>query len=225
MRKLEAEFADRVTLVIKPSEPVVNGKVQNLVNALAAARHEMLIISDSDVRVRPDYVRNIVTPLHDPSVGYVCSLYRSVAAQRWFEKLELLSLNADFLPSVVFSTETGAALFCTGASVAFRRADLEAVGGMADLGDYLVEDYELGRRLVGLGKRFVLVPHIIDLVADYGSFSQWWHHQVYWDQNTWAANPVGFSLHHPDPRRAVRAAVLRRCAASIWGWPCSRWRW
>ncbi len=194
LRKLEGEYPDRVTLVIKPSEPVVNGKVQNLVNGLAAAKHDILIISDSDVRAKPDYVRNIVTPLHDPSVGYVCSMYRSVQADHWWEKLELLSMNADFLPSVVFSNETNAALFCTGATVAFRRDDLDAVGGMADLGDYLVEDYELGRRLVKLRRRYVVVPYIVDLLADYGSFRQWWNHQVYWDQNTWAANPVGFSL-------------------------------
>ena len=102
--------------------------------------------------------------------------------------------RSDFVPSVVFSSGTGVALFCLGASVAFRKQDLAAIGGMAELGNYLVEDHELGRRLVGLGKRFVLIPHMIEIVADYASFGQWWHHQVYWDQNTWAANPVGFAL-------------------------------
>jgi len=194
IHKLAAEFPDRLTLVVKPSEPVVNGKVQNLVNGLEAAKHDVLIISDSDVWAASDYVRAIVAPLRDPSVGYVNTLYRSIGADQWFEKCELLSLNADFVPSLIFSYVTGAAGFCIGATVAFRRADLEATGGMADLGNYLVEDYELGRRLVKLGKRFVLVPYIVDLVADYGTFGQWWHHQVYWDQNTWAANPVGFAL-------------------------------
>lgn len=194
LRRLAAEFADRITLVVKASEPVVNGKVQNLVNALEHARHEILIISDSDVRLAPDYLQAIVAPLADPMVGYVCTLYRSVAADRWFEKFELLSLNADFVPSIIFSAVTGAANFCLGASVAFRHSDLKAIGGMAALGDYLVEDYELGRRLIGLGKRMVLSPHIVEVLADYSSLSTWWHHQIYWDQNTWAANPVGFAL-------------------------------
>ncbi len=194
LRRLEREFADRITLVVKPSEPVVNGKVQNLVNALAHARHDILIISDSDVRLAPDYLQTIVGPLADPDVGYVCTLYRSVAADRWFEKFELLSLNADFVPSIIFSAVTGAATFCLGASVAFRNSDLKAIGGMAALGDYLVEDHEMGRRLLALGKRMVLSPHIVEVLADYGSFSVWWHHQIYWDQNTWAANPVGFAL-------------------------------
>ena len=206
LRRLEKQFADRITLVVKPSEPVVNGKVQNLVNALAHARHDILIISDSDVRLAPDYLQAIVAPLHDPDVGYVCTLYRSVKADHWFEKFELLSLNADFVPSIIFSAVTGVADFCLGASVAFRHSDLKAIGGMAALGDYLVEDYELGRRLIGLGKRMVLSPHIVEVLADYGTFSTWWHHQIYWDQNTWAANPVGFAL--TILTRAVPFALL-----------------
>jgi ceramide glucosyltransferase len=194
LRKLAEQFPDRVTLVVKPSEPVVNGKVQNLTNALAEARHEILLISDSDVRVAPDYLKTIVAPLEDPKVGYACTLYRSAGAEQWFEKLELLTFNADFVPSVIFSAVTGVAPFCLGASVAFRRADLEATGGMADLGHYLVEDHELGRRLRNLGKRMVLLPHVVDVIADYPTFDRWWNHQIYWDQNTWAANPIGFAL-------------------------------
>jgi ceramide glucosyltransferase len=194
LRRLAAEFPTRVTLVVKPSEPVVNGKVQNLVNALTAARHDILLISDSDVRVGPDYLSAMTAPLADSQVGYVCSLYRSAAAGRWFEKLEMLTLNTDFVPSLMFSHVTGAASFCVGASVAFRRADLERTGGMAALGDYLVEDYELGRRLLRLGKRMVLLPHVVDILADFSSFTRWWNHQVYWDQNTRAAHAVGFGL-------------------------------
>jgi ceramide glucosyltransferase len=217
--RLAQEFPDRVTLVIKPSEPVVNGKVQNLVNALGAARHDTLIISDSDVRLKPGYLRDMVAPLADPQVGYVCSLYRSVAADRWFEKLELLSLNADFVPSVIFSSVTGAANFCLGASVAFRHGDLDRIGGMAALGDYLVEDYELGRRLRGLGKRMVLVPHIIDILADYRSVARWWHHQVYWDQNTWTAHPLGFvlTLLIRAVPCALGLAVVRGFDSTAWG--------
>ena len=194
LRRLAADYADRVTLVLKESPPVVNGKVQNLTHALEGARHDVLIISDSDARLAPNYIADIVAPLEDANVGYVCTLYRSFRPDHWWEKLELLSLNADFVPALIFSYVTGASNFLIGATVAFRRTDLEATGGMAALGDYLVEDYEMGKRLVKLGKRMVLVPHIVDLVADYPQFNAWWHHQVYWDQNTWAANPIGFAL-------------------------------
>ncbi len=206
LNKLAAEFPDRVTVVVKVSEPVVNGKVQNMVNGLAAARHEILVISDSDVRVRPDYLRTIVAPLADPDIGYVCTLYRSVRADTWHERLELLGLNADFVPSLIFATVTGAADFCIGATTALRKSDLEKTGGMASLGEYLVEDYELGRRLRGLGKRMLLLPHAVEIVADYPTFRGWWTHQIYWDQNTWAANPVGFIL--TILTRAVPFALL-----------------
>jgi ceramide glucosyltransferase len=206
LRRIAGEYADRVTLVVKTSPPVVNGKVQNLCNALQAARHDTLIISDSDVRLTPGYLRVMAAPLADKNVGYVCSLYRAAGADRWFEKLELLSLNADFVPSLIFAGVTGAADFCIGATVAFRKTDLDRVGGMAALGEYLAEDYELGRRLVRLGKRVVLVPHVVEILADYPSFPRWWHHQVYWDQNTWAANPVGFAL--TILTRAVPFALL-----------------
>ncbi|MBY0511484.1 MAG: glycosyltransferase [Rhodospirillaceae bacterium] len=194
LRRLADDYPDRVTLVVKVSEPVVNGKVQNLTNALTAARHDLLLISDSDVRVTSDYLRIMAAPLADPNVGYACSMYRAAGAQHWCDKLELLSLNADFVPSLIFAAVTGVSDFCVGAIVVFRKADLEATGGMAALGDYLVEDYELGRRLVGLGKTMVIIPHVVEILADYPSFSRWWRHQVYWDQNTWAANPTGFVL-------------------------------
>jgi len=206
LHRLATEYPTHVTLVIEQSEPVVNGKVQNLVNALAAARHGILIISDSDVRLQPDYLSQIIPPLADPEVGYVCTLYRAVAADRWYEKMELLSINADFVPGVILSYWSGIASFCLGASVAFRRRDLDAVGGMAALGDYLVEDYELGRRLLALGKRMILVPEPVEILVGFPDAHRWWHHQIYWDQNTKAAHPVGFFL--TILTRAMPFAVL-----------------
>jgi ceramide glucosyltransferase len=195
LERLAAEYGpERVSVVAVDSEPVVNGKVQNLLNAYTAARHDILVISDSDARTRPDYLRAMAAPLVDPKVGYVCSLYRGTRARRWYEKLELLGLNADFLPSVLFAEVTGASGYCLGASMAFRRADLEAVGGFGALADYLVEDYELGRRLRERVGRCVLVSNMVELIMDLASARQWWHHQIYWDQNTKAARPWGFVL-------------------------------
>lgn len=194
LREIQHQFGpERVELVVVESEPVVNGKVQNLLNALAAARHERLVISDSDVLLRPDYLKTIVAPLNDPGVGYVCTLYRAVNAGNWCERLELLTLNADFIPSVLFAEVTGTAEdFCTGASIALRRATLEAIGGLQSLGDYLVEDYEMGRRIQALGLRRVVVPYFVDLIMDFASPGVWWRHQLYWDQNTRAARPFAY---------------------------------
>jgi ceramide glucosyltransferase len=194
LRRLEKEYGpDRATVVAVQSEPVVNGKVQNLESALSAARHEILVISDSDVFTPADYLTRIATPLSNTELGYACTLYKGVDARRWYEQLELLTYNVEFIPSTVFAYMTSASGLCLGASVALRRTTLEAVGGLASLADYLVEDYELGRRILERGQRMVLLPYFVDLTVDLDSAESWWRHQIYWDQNTRAARPLGFA--------------------------------
>ncbi len=193
LREIEREFGPaRVTVAVSESEPVVNGKIQNLVGAHAAARHGVLVISDTDIVLRSDYLRTIVAPLADPDVGYVCTLYRATRAERWFERLELLTLNADFVVNVIFASVTGASGFCLGASTAVRRSTLEEIGGFPALADYLVEDFEMGRRIRARGRKGVLLPYVVDTVVDLRSAAAWWRHHVYWDQNTRAARPGGF---------------------------------
>jgi ceramide glucosyltransferase len=194
LHEIEREFGpQRVSVVVAESEPVFNGKVQNLLIGLRAARHDVLVISDSDVRLAPDYLRAIVAPLADPAVGCVCTLYRAVRADNWCERLELLTLNADFIPSVVFAEMTGASDFCTGSSLALRRSTLEAIGGLESLADYLVEDYEIGRRIRTRGMQVRVLPYFVETLMDFARPSRWWGHQVYWDQNTRAARPIGFT--------------------------------
>ena len=193
MQEIAREFGpERVTVAVEQSEPVVNGKMQNLCIGLRAARHEVLVTSDSDMLVSTDFLRAIVAPLGDPQVGCVCTLYRAFGATTWYEKLELLSLNADFVVNLVFAEMTGASMFCLGSSTALRRGTLEQIGGLESLADYLVEDFELGRRIRARGLRLVLVPHFADTVVSLASVREWWRHQLYWDQNTRFARPKGF---------------------------------
>ncbi|MBM3540488.1 MAG: glycosyltransferase [Alphaproteobacteria bacterium] len=182
----------RARLAVAESEPVVNGKVQNMAIGYAASRNAVIVISDSDVRLEPDYLKAVVAPLLDPKVGYVCTFYRATGAQRWFEKIELLTLNGEFGVQLVFAHMTGASDFCLGASTALRRETLDRIGGMAPLGDYLVEDYEMGKRIRALGLAPVLVPRHVDMTVDLKSAGDAWRHLVYWDQNTKAARPWGF---------------------------------
>lgn len=206
LKRIERDFPGRAVVVIDGSRPGPNRKVANLAGALARARSDIVVISDSDIRLGPGYLRRITAPLSDPRVGCVCTLYRAVAAERWYEKLEALTLNADFIPGVVFAYMTGASRFCLGASVAFRKSDLEACGGIEALGNFLAEDYELGRRLSESGKRMVLVPKTVDVVVDLKSPAEWWKHQVSWDQKTRAAAPWGFTASVLN--RAVPFAAL-----------------
>jgi ceramide glucosyltransferase len=193
LKEVAREFGpQRARVVIESKRPGSNGKINNMSGALPHARHEVLVISDSDVCLPPDYLRTIVAPLSNPNIGFVCTPYRAAAATRWFEKLEQLSLNADFMPSVIFANETRASLFCLGASIAVRRETLREIGGIDSLADYLVEDYEMGRRIVNLGRQGLLIQPVVETMVDLQNPAQWWSHQVYWDQNTRAARPVAF---------------------------------
>ncbi|MGB8366332.1 MAG: glycosyltransferase [Rhizomicrobium sp.] len=193
MHQILAEFGpERVTLAIAESAAHTNGKIQNLEGAYPFARHDVFVISDSDICLRPDYLRAIVAPLADPAVGCVSTPYRAMNAAYWFEKLELLTMNADFVPNLIFASVAGIVTFGLGASMCFRRKDLEAIGGFAAFGEHLAEDSHMAARLEALGRRVVLAPYFVDMEVDLKSFSQWWEHQLYWDQNTRVVRPAGF---------------------------------
>ena len=191
LEDIQREFgAERVTVAIEAYDAGPNGKINNLIGGFKHARHEILVISDSDVQLRPDYLKTIVAPLADPHVGYVCTLYKAIGAETWFEKLELLTINAELTPNMTFALVTGAAQFCLGASTAVRRSMLQQIGGLESLADYLVEDFEMGRRIWSMGQRPVILPYVVDTVVDLKTPSQWWNHLVYWDQNNRAACPT-----------------------------------
>ncbi len=214
LEEIREEFGSgRVTIVVESLNVGPNGKINNLIGAYPHVRNDVIVISDSDVYLRPDYLKTIIAPLSDPEVGYVCTLYKTVSADNWFEKMELLTFNADFTPSLVFAQVTGASRFCLGASLAFRRSSLEEIGGFESLSDYLVEDYEIGRRIWSSGKKPALVPYFVEITVDFSRFMQWWNHQVYWDQNTRAAQPAGFfaSVLTRSVPFAFLFALLRLC--------------
>jgi len=181
-----------IQIVVDRSSAGPNGKVSNILNATGHATGRVLVYSDSDMRLDPGYLRTIVAPLADPHVGMACTVYRAEGADNLYESLELLSLNTDFVPSMVFAVETGAALACPGASQAMRRETLTLVGGLEPMAYSFVEDLELGRAVMAAGLAIALVPHVAVTRVDVPGPSVWWRHQVYWDQNTRVANPVGF---------------------------------
>ena len=193
LQEIQEELgSESISVVISTVQAGANGKVNNLLGALEEARHDIIIISDSDTHLRPDYLESLVAPLSNPDVGCVCTLFKLTRAERWFEKMELLTINADFIPSVIFAEVTGASKACLGPSIAIRKSTLQELGGLESLADYLVEDYELGRRVWTSGKKMVILPYVIDAVVNLESWHQWWNHQVYWEQNTYLARPGAF---------------------------------
>jgi|WetSurSiteA1Bulk_404760.scaffolds.fasta_scaffold09228_3 ceramide glucosyltransferase len=220
LQDLQREFgSDRVTVAIENCRTGTNGKINNMIGGLRHARHDMLVISDSDILLKPDYLKTIVSPMKDPAVGCACTLYKAAGADTWFEKMELLTLNGDFMANVLFAHISGASKFCLGASAALHRSTLEKIGGLEALSDYLVEDYEMGRRIWVLGRKIAVVPYFVDTIVDLKSFSQWWNHQVYWDQNTRAARPIAFfatALVRSVPFAILYAITRMMDAVGLW---------
>ncbi|MCC7174901.1 MAG: bacteriohopanetetrol glucosamine biosynthesis glycosyltransferase HpnI [Bryobacterales bacterium] len=179
IRELIEAFPERRLRVVEVSTQMPNGKVGALVDLAAAARYPLLLVNDSDIRVPPDYLRRLVGPLEDPSAGLVTCLYRA-RSDHWPGRWEALGIATDFAPGVLAAPLVGVREFGLGATLLFRAADLEAIGGFAALGDYIADDYQLARSITRLGRRVVLSKLPVETFIEGRTWGQVWRRQVRW---------------------------------------------
>lgn len=181
VRRLQAEFphAD-AQLRICPARLGANAKVSTLTHLERDARHEVLVISDADVRVPPDFLLSLVAPLRDPRVGVVNPFYRlanpGTLAMRW----EAIGVNADFWSSVLQSRRLQPLRYALGAVMAVRRPCLAEVGGFAALGQMLADDFELGRRVAQRGASIAICPVPAECWESPKGWGEVWRHQLRW---------------------------------------------
>jgi ceramide glucosyltransferase len=187
VEQLQREFPDRtIRLVVCAKKLGANVKVSNLEQMLPVARHDHLIVNDSDIRVEPDYLRRVITPLvteptRDVHVGMVTCLYRGVAAPTLGSRLESLGISTDFSAGVLAARQLeGALRFGLGSTLAFRRMDLDLAGGFLAIVDYLADDYELGRRIAGLGLKVKLSDPVVETHLPAYRISGFLAHQLRW---------------------------------------------
>ncbi|NLG83943.1 MAG: glycosyltransferase [Firmicutes bacterium] len=192
VERLKREFPHlAIRLVVVP--PLgANRKVGILHRLAAEARHEILVINDSDTRVGPDYLRRVVAPLADERVGLVTCPYRGEEALSFPAVLEALYLGATFLPSVMVARYVLAMRFALGATVVLRAADLEKIGGFASFADYLADDYQLGARLAALGLRVHLADYVVSCVLGSTTWRDAWHREVRWARCSRLSRPWGY---------------------------------
>jgi ceramide glucosyltransferase len=164
--------------LVECSTQTPNGKVGSLIDLTRAARYPILIVNDADIRVEPDYLARIIPPLADPAVGLVTCLYRP-EGDTFAARFEGLGVSADFAPSTLVARLVGVDEFALGSTMAFRRADLERIGGFETIADYLADDYQLGHRIHSLGLRCVLSDAVVATRLS-GTWSDVWRHQVRW---------------------------------------------
>src|SRR5271155_4419050 len=194
VRTLQREFPDRrIQLLVSPKFLGANVKVSNLAQMLAEARYDYLIINDSDIRVEPDYLRRVTAPLADSRVGMVTCLYRGMSGPTLGSRLEALGIGTDFCPSVLAARQLeGGIRFGLGSTLAFRRAELVKIGGFESFLDYLADDYELGKRIAGLGLSVELSDVVVETYLPSYRPREFFAHQLRWARGVRDARVGGY---------------------------------
>ena len=180
-----------------------NAKIANLANMLAAAAHDLLVLSDSDIAVPPDYLARVAAALAQPGVGAVTCLYRGRGdAGRW-SRLAAAAISYQFLPSVATSFALGVDHPCMGSTIALRRDTLARIGGFEAFAEMLADDHALGAAVRALGWTVPAVPGLI-VTHDCAeaSVAAVWRHELRWSSTLRIVNPAGHAasiLTHPLP--------------------------
>lgn len=220
IEKLKHEFSGRAIRIVRCEQRLgTNGKVSSLAQLTKSAVHEFLVVSDSDIRVEGDYLRNIISGLLRPGVGLVTCLYRGVAGGTLGSKLEALGISTDFVPGVLVARfiERGIR-FGLGSTLALRRRDLEKIGGFEAIVDYLGDDYELGRRISEKNLRVELSSSVVETHLPAYDLIGFFSHQLRWARTIRASRPLGYAglLFTFTLPWAVAALLLTHWA--VWAW-------
>jgi ceramide glucosyltransferase len=170
----------------------LNPKVSTLRQLEPHARYDYLVISDSDIRVGPDYLQQVMAGLQEPEVGLVTCLYRAGTVRSWGAALEALSISADFIPSVAVAYYVEGIHFGLGATMALSRQVLNGIGGLEGLADYLADDYQLGYKVSQAGYRVCLHPYVVETLSSQESFGGYLAHQLRWARTYRVCRPKGY---------------------------------
>jgi ceramide glucosyltransferase len=170
----------------------INDKVASMEKMEAAAAHEILVISDSDVRIGPDYLRAVALPFADEHVGAMCCPYRGVAAEGGlWARLEAVGMSVEMTAGVLAARAMEGMRFVLGPTMAFRRSVIRRMGGFGVTADYCADDFVLGNEAHKLGETVVLSHHAIDHMVINSSFAASLKHQVRWMRSTRFSRPMG----------------------------------
>lgn len=190
-----------------------NRKVGTLIDLAHAARYTVLVVNDADIRVEPDYLARVTAPLADPRVGLVTCMFRP-EGDTTPSRFEALGVATDLVPSMIVARAMGVSDFASGATMAFRRADLERIGGFEAISDYLADDYQLGHRIHALGLKCVLSDTIVTTHLG-GGWLDVWRHQVRWARTVRVSKFWGY-VGMPLAFTTVWALALAAIGEWVW---------
>lgn len=181
IEKLKRDFPQRRIRVVHVSgHTAPNDKVVKLARLVSEAQNEVLVINDSDVRVRPDYLRSVVAPLRDPKVGAVTCLYVSTQEHTFLQKLQSIGMFCDFYPGIMVAWQLDGVKFAFGQTIVTTRTHLEGFGGYSALANRPADDLLVGRLVAGQGFKVELLPYTVETVADFHSFGEFFFKRLRW---------------------------------------------
>jgi ceramide glucosyltransferase len=218
IQKLQQSFpVCSIRLVTAVANLGANNKVNNLCQLVQEAKHELIVMSDSDVRVERDYLRNVVAPFSDPRVGVVTALYRGISGRGLVSALDDLGMYTDSAPAALVARKVeGKMRFAFGWTMATTKKVLSEIGGFESMVNHHSDDFELGNRISELGYRVELMRKPVDMVLPDESFGEFLKHELRWSIGLRNVRPVGYVgmlLTHGLPWTLLAVAV-----ASASGW-------
>ncbi|MGH9851194.1 MAG: bacteriohopanetetrol glucosamine biosynthesis glycosyltransferase HpnI [Blastocatellia bacterium] len=193
IRKLIEDFPERdLELVISPDEIGYNPKVSNLQNMYAKAKHDILLIADSDIRVEPDYLRRVVAPMRQSHIGMVTCLYRGVNPTTFAGLLENIGITSTFGPEVCSARALEGIAFALGSTIVMRRELLERIGGFPAVANFLADDFLLGNFTAREGYEVLLSDCVVEHASEPDTMSAMLKHQLRWGCSTRISRPWGY---------------------------------
>jgi ceramide glucosyltransferase len=178
---LTADFPDvRIRVLYGSGRVATNDKVAKLARLVDEAAYEVVVISDSDVRVRPDYLRQVVAPLRDPKVGATTCIYVPIQVTTWTDHVQNVGMMSDFYAGVLTDWQLEGVKFALGPTIATTRTRLRGFGGYAQLENRPADDLLVGRLIAEQGYEVALLRYAIETVCDYGSFSELLRKRLRW---------------------------------------------
>jgi ceramide glucosyltransferase len=203
-------------LLFTGEPPYPNAKVYSLNHMLRAAVHDLVVMSDSDVRVTPHLLRTTAAEFQDPKLGVATCPYRAVPGPSFWSRLEATGMNTHFWASALVARMIEGVHFAVGPTIVARRRTLESIGGFDRLKDYLAEDFVMGKFAAEAGHGVILSAYVVEHHIGSASFQQNAAHRLRWARSTRRSRPAGYVgqlFTMPLP-----LAVLTCLAAPAW-WP------
>jgi ceramide glucosyltransferase len=193
IQRLKADFPERrIRLFVGAEQLGANRKVNNLARLAQEAQHEILVLSDGDVRVGPNYLREVVAPFADEGTGAVTCFYRAIAEKNLGAELEAIGAASDFFAGVLMANGMEGMSFALGASIATTKRWLGKIGGFAAFADMLADDYELGHRIAKAGGRVVLSREVVWTMYPAQTARGFWDHQLRWARTVRLCRPASY---------------------------------